>query len=88
MASNFGIGSTTSPCRTSSAEPAQLVEEYGKTNFFFFSFFFKKHFTVLSVLLNAKLMHLLLTPFKDGKGNTDPEKLLQCPFDKNHKITR
>lgn len=32
-------------------------------------------------------MHLLLSPpFKDGKGNTDPEKLLQCPFDKNHKI--
>lgn len=34
-------------------------------------------------------MHLLLPPplpFKDGKGNTDPEKLLQCPFDKNHKI--
>ncbi|XP_005749042.1 gametocyte-specific factor 1 isoform X1 [Pundamilia nyererei] len=50
MASNFVIGSTSSPCRTSSAEPAQLVEEY------------------------------------DGKGNTDPEKLLQCPFDKNHKI--
>lgn len=33
MASNFVIGSTSSPCRTSSAEPAQLVEEYGETFF-------------------------------------------------------
>ncbi|KAM7390926.1 hypothetical protein PAMA_008907 [Pampus argenteus] len=22
----------------------------------------------------------------DGKGNFDPDKLLQCPFDKNHQI--
>ncbi|KAA8591337.1 gametocyte-specific factor 1 isoform X1 [Etheostoma spectabile] len=26
------------------------------------------------------------TDFKDEKGNCDPEKLLQCPFDKNHQI--
>ncbi|KAM6924348.1 gametocyte-specific factor 1 [Xenentodon cancila] len=49
METNIRFGTTIDPCRSSSENGQQHMEE-------------------------------------DAKGNCDPDKLLQCPFDKNHQI--
>lgn len=80
MESTIRFGTTSGPCRTATSERAQLVEDMGKLDVL-------PQFKRL-VLCFSRWMLMVATFgfFKDDKGNCDPDKLLQCPFDKNHLI--
>lgn len=90
MATNYRFGSSCGPQTTASSgrelEDEKEVEEFGKSLKLYVS---SNHLDVGCTLKVTSLLFSLWIVFllpQDDVGNADPEKLLQCPYDKSHQI--
>lgn len=96
MASMLSFGSSTSACRTATSGRAEVAPEFGKfvlethlsSALFHTVFYTQNSFcdTDLSKWWPLLLFLAFVSFSPDDKGNLDPDRLLQCPFDKNHQI--
>lgn len=80
MANTARFGSTTDPSKTAFVR-VHAADEYGGYPVF-------PTFNSLVQFVKGKFAKrdFCFCHFKDTRANCDPDRLLQCPFDKNHQI--